>query len=228
MKKRKNKNVVLTIKLKLRQKLFCVFVILLVVCLLCFLIMGLFINPIIKKTGKSKISAEAGESISKAISDAMQGTITYDDLIHIVTDNNGKITLLQANSIQINTLTRKVIECAYKEVTKSISGPLVIPLGAFTGLAIFSGVGPKVKIDAVPYVAVNCNFLSKFISAGINQTVHQIYLKVSAEVTLVMPFVEASKIEETEVLVSESLIIGEIPETYLKAAETGDLLNMVG
>ena len=45
---------------------------------------------------------------------------------------------------------------------------------------------------------------------------------------MVVPFCEINKLEETEVLISESLIIGEIPDTYLMAEEKSDMLNMVG
>ena len=45
---------------------------------------------------------------------------------------------------------------------------------------------------------------------------------------MVFPFSSVEVNEISDVLVSESLIIGEIPDTYLMAAENGDMLNMVG
>lgn len=228
MKNKKSKNLIISFKLKLRHNLTLALIALIITTLIFYGFMAVFVNPIIKKTGISKISEKTGESISSAIFEAMKGTITYDDLIHIVTDSSGKITMLQANSIQINSLSRKVIEKTYSELLSKLSSPLQIPLGTFTGLPIFSGVGPNIEISSKPYASVSCNFLSRFLSAGINQTVHQIYISVSANITMILPFVEVSSLENTEVLVSESLIIGEIPATYLMAEEKADLLNMVG
>lgn len=228
MKRRKKKNVIISVRLKLRQKLLAVLFFIAAFSATIILLMFILVNPIIKKAGKSSISEIASKELSLGIFDAMKGTITYDDLVHIVTDSSGKIAMLQANSIQINSLSRKVIDTIYTSLEPRLLRPLEIPLGTFFGLPILSGLGPKVEINAKPYLSIKCNFLSKFTQAGINQTVHQIYIKVVADITMVVPFCEINKIEETEVLIAESLIIGEIPSTYLMAEEKSDLLNMVG
>ena len=111
---------------------------------------------------------------------------------------------------------------------EELNNTLSIPLGSFSGIPVFSGLGPIVEVKSTPYAAVRCKFLSKFVSAGINQTVHKIYLSVDTDVSMIFPFSNIMVNETSDVLVSESLIIGEIPDTYLMAAENGDMLNMVG
>lgn len=213
---------------KLKKKVVKFFLILSVAVFISVMIMTKLVNPIIKETGESKISETTNYAVNLAVISAMQGTISYDDLIHMVTDATGKITLLQANSIQINSLSRKVVDATYSYIMERIGANLKIPLGAFSGVPILSGFGPDILIPTMPYGSVNCNFLSKFITAGINQTLHKIYLSVETSVTMVLPFNTIHVDDKTEVLVSESLIIGEIPETYLMAAESGDMLNLVG
>lgn len=214
--------------INIRKKLLKFFAIIVVAVCIVIIVMVNFVNPIIRETGRSKISESTNYAVNLAVISAMQGTITYDDLIHIVTDASGKITMLQANSIQINALSRAVIDNTYNYIMDKIDDPLNIPLGSFSGIPIFSGLGPTVKVPTVPYGSVQCSFLSKFTSAGINQTVHKIYLSVQTSISLVLPFNKLKVEDSTEVLISESLIIGEIPETYLMAEEKSDLLNMVG
>jgi len=211
-----------------RKKLLKFFAVLFCAVIISVVLMNRLVNPIIKETGESKISESTNYAVNLAVISSMQGTLTYDDLIHIVTDANGKITLLQANSIQINALSRKVIDKTYQYIMERIGANLSIPVGAFSGIPILSGFGPMIDIPTMPYGSVNCTFLSKFVSAGINQTLHKIYLSVETSVTMVLPFNTVKVDERTDVLVSESLIIGEIPETYLMAAESGDMLNLVG
>ena len=215
-------------KSKLKRKIVKFFICLIVAVVLSFFIMSKLVNPIIKETGKSKISETTNYAVNRAVLSAMQGTISYDDLIHLVTDATGKITMLQANSIQINSLSRRVIDVTYSYIMERIGANLKIPLGSFSGIPLFSGVGPDITIPTMPYGSVNCVFLSKFVTAGINQTLHKIYLSVDTSITMVLPFNTIHVDDTTEVLVSESLIIGEIPETYLMAAEKGDMLNLVG
>lgn len=221
MKKRKNGK---TFKFKLLK----FFVVFLIAIFITTFLMQKLVNPIIYDTGESKIRESTNYAVNYAVTEAMKGSVTYDDLVHIVTDASGKITMLQANSIQINTLSRKVIDCTYGVIMKEIGNSLSIPMGAFSGIPVLSGLGPNVELEVVPYGSVSCTFLSQFISAGINQTVHKIYLSVKTSVSMILPFREVKVDEETEVLISESLIIGEIPDTYLMADEKSDMLNMVG
>ena len=225
---KQSKRVLFKFKLSLKQRVLRFGVILLIAIIFSVIIMNKLVNPIIKKTGESKISESTNYAVNLAVISAMQGTVTYDDLIHIVTDANGKITMLQANSIQINALSRDVIDNTYNYIMEKVGSSLVIPLGSFSGIPIFSGLGPNVVIPTLPYGSVKCKFLSQFVSAGINQTVHKIYVQVLTSITLVLPFNNLSVEDKTEVLISESLIIGEIPQTYLMAEEKSDMLNMVG
>ena len=64
---------------------------------------------------------------------------------------------------------------------------LDIALGTFTGLALLTGFGPDVSIKIMPIGTANCDFVSTFISAGINQTIHRIYLYTVCKVNIVTP-----------------------------------------
>lgn len=221
--KKRNKKMV-----PIRQKLCRFFLVVLVGVLITGFVVAKLVNPIIKQTGEAKISESTNYAVNLAVILSMRGTVTYEDLIHIVSDASGKISMIQANSIQINALSREVIDKTYNYIMEKIKDPLKIPLGAFSGIPLISGIGPDVVIETVPYGSVKCNFLSEFISAGINQTVHKIYLSVKTSISLILPFNKVVVDDVTEVLISESLIIGEIPETYLMAEEKSDLLNMAG
>lgn len=211
-----------------KQRLGKAVVVLVVAIIFTIVITNTLVDPIIKKTGETKISESTNYAVNLAVISAMQGTVTYDDLIHIVTDASGRITMLQANSIQINSLSRDVVDNTYNYIMEKVGKSLNIPLGSFSGLPIFSGLGPSVIVPTMPYGSVKCKFLSEFVSAGINQTVHKIYIAVQTSISLVLPFNNITVDDETEVLISESLIIGEIPDTFLMAESKSDLLNMVG
>ena len=61
---------------------------------------------------------------------------------------------------------------------------------------------------------VETDLRSEFKEAGINQTLHRIYLEVKCNVNILTPY---STIKETivnQVLLVEGVIIGNIPNTY--------------
>ena len=61
---------------------------------------------------------------------------------------------------------------------------------------------------------VETDLKSEFKEAGINQTLHRIYLEVKCNVNILTPY---STIKETivnQVLLVEGVIVGNIPNTY--------------
>ena len=89
-----------------------------------------------------------------------------------------------------------------------------VPLGAFTGISVLAGFGPEITFRVLQVGSVICSFESEFTSAGINQTVHSIYLDVTSEVSVVLPSGTKKISTVTEVMVAESLIVGEVPDIY--------------
>lgn len=216
------------VNLRARKKVSKFFLVVFLCIVFLSLVMGLLVNPIMIKSARSKIDSLSNSKMNQSVQRVMNGTVTYDDLITIVTDGAGKISLLQANTVLINSLSQDIVTSCYDLLAPEISKPLEIPLGAFFGLPVFSGLGPILKIKIIPFEKVHCRFLSKFVSAGINQTQHKIYIELETDVNVVMPTSKLMVESKIEVLVCESLIIGEIPDTYLMAESKGDLLNMVG
>ena len=97
-----------------------------------------------------------------------------------------------------------------------------VPLGAFTGLPFLAGVGPQISIKMLPIGVMSLAFDNLFTSVGINQTNHSIYVKLSASVSLVLPAYKASVDSETNVLISQCVIVGKVPNTYLGKSEQID------
>ena len=73
---------------------------------------------------------------------------------------------------------------------------------------------------------VETDLRSEFKEAGINQTLHRIYLEVKCNVNILTPY---STIKETivnQVLLVEGVIIGNIPDTYYNLEGLNDEQNM--
>ena len=73
--------------------------------------------------------------------------------------------------------------------------------------------------------AVSAAFSTEFESAGINQTRHKIYLSLQTSVRLVIPSGARQVLLQSQVLIAESIIVGEVPQSYVSVPETGDALN---
>ena len=59
-------------------------------------------------------------------------------------------------------------------------------------------------------------FLSDFSQAGINQTLHKLTMEVSVDVAILVLGQTSSFTLTSEVVVAETVIVGQVPDTYLQ------------
>ncbi len=185
------------------------------------------INPVIMDTVELKSKALATRAMNSSIADVVMNSIVYDDLVNIISDEFGNISMIQANSLEINNLSKDLAQTCESRIEDYGKSGVAIPLGTFTGIPLLVGRGPRIKVKMTPIGSVMCKFVSHFESAGINQTVHKIYVNIRANVGVVMPLSSRNFSAEQEVLISESVIVGQVPEVYLYSDTLDTLLNFV-
>lgn len=175
------------------------------------------VSPTIVAFSEAKIKSLTTSAVNSAIFDVMLEPLSYGDLITIIKNDQGDITLIQANSIVINKLARDMAQSTETYIEKMGEQDIKIPIGTLSGSPLLAGKGFKVTIKVLPLGSVKCQFVSEFESAGINQTRHKIYLDVVASISIVLPTSQSIVKINTPVLVSESILIGKVPDTYLAA-----------
>ena len=97
------------------------------------------------------------------------------------------------------------------------------------GTKILSGRGPDIPIKMSTVGNVETNLISQFSHAGINQTIHRIYLDVKCNVTILTPFDTVEQQITNQVLIAEAVIVGEVPETYynLNGIKENDFMELI-
>ena len=198
-------------------------------CFICCVIMFYKnnINNIINETVEIKCEALAVKAMNMAIGDVVMDSVVYDELVNIVNNENGEISMIKANSLAINNISKTLSKTTESYVNDIGNNGVKIPIGNFTGIPLLVGIGPSINLKVKPVGAVVCRFSSKFETAGINQTNHKIYITISTSVNTVLPILSNSIKAEQQVLVSESIIIGKVPEVYLYSDQLDTLLNFV-
>ena len=178
-------------------------------------------------TVELKSKSLATRAMNSSIADVVMNSIVYDDLVNIVSDEFGNISMIQANSLEINNLSKDLAQTCESRIEEYGKVGVSIPLGTFTGVPLLVGVGPRIRVKMTPIGSVVCRFISNFETAGINQTVHKIYVNIKANVGVVLPLSSRSFEAEQQVLISESVIVGQVPEVYLYSDTLDTLLNFV-
>ncbi len=186
-----------------------------------FLYIFCVINPIVKEATWASIYSLSTSAVSDAVYDVIaEENLQYEDLVEISYDSNGDISLISIDTIVVNNLARRFYQVAQVYLDKMGDNGLDIAVGTFTGLPFLVGVGPTINIKLVQIGAMTSCFKSKFTSAGINQTNHSLYIELHASVSLVLPTYSSTVDSVTEFLVTESVIVGDVPEVYLGSDNT--------
>ena len=70
---------------------------------------------------------------------------------------------------------------------------------------------------------------SEFISAGINQTMHKIYLQIDCKVIIVTPFSQIEEKITNQILIAEAIILGNVPNSFynLEGIKQDNLIDIV-
>ena len=139
---------------------------------------------------------------------------TYDELFTIEKDNNGNIIMIKSNVIPINEIISDIPNNIQKRIDELGRDDVEIALGSFTGIRLLAGRGPGVKIRISSIGNVHTDLKSEFISQGINQTLHRVYLQVRCEVSILTPFYDVKESIDNQVLLMENVIVGHVPNTY--------------
>ena len=75
-------------------------------------------------------------------------------------------------------------------------------------------MGPDIEMKMLIDGSVETELKTEFKEAGINQTLHRIYLEVKCNVNILTPYDVISETIVNQVLLIEGLIVGNIPDTY--------------
>lgn len=184
------------------------------------------LRPVLVGLSSARVQSAAAKAINDAILEIVSDPAVSADLIQ-VRDTGSKVYLLQANSARLNALAADCANAALERIAEMGEQGISIPLGTISGIPLLSGKGPKVSMRFTPAGAVSSSFDSEFRSAGINQTLHRIHLKLTASVRVILPGESHTVTVTVSAPIAENIIIGDVPEAYTNVANEADLLNLV-
>ncbi|MBQ7340106.1 MAG: sporulation protein YunB [Clostridia bacterium] len=188
------------------------------VCIIIFLFIFYnekIIEPNVREICQDKIYSINSKCVNDAILECLNYGVNYEDLIIIEKNQQNEITLMSANSIFMNKIAREILDKVSENIENKLKNGVNIPIFAFSGLELLSGYGKEINFKSISISSVNCNFTSDFKSAGINQTLHNIYLEIKTIINVDFPTDKYDEEFSTKVLLTEAVLVGKIPEIYL-------------
>ena len=202
------------LKCRKKYKIFCGIIIIFAISLFFGLIVKRLENPFISAY-MSQANRISNEAVNYAINECFYDkSLKYNDLISLKTDSDGRIISLSTNTFIVNKLKVDICKSVDKRI-QSYSGKSVkLYLGAGQDNIIGTSYGPAIKVRIKPYSTTKTTFRDEFVSAGINQVRHCIYLDINSTLTLTGFSIKKTYNTENSVLIADTIIVGGVPEFY--------------
>lgn len=212
---------------KKTKKLFISVALITIISVIFYIAINERTNKLLASTADARIKARITSLSNNCIIDIMLDNPALTELIDIETDMDGNVSAVKANSVRLNLLSYKTAECIQKELDIMQQQDISINWLALFGSDLFSGMGPSITVNVKPIGNVETKYISEFASAGINQTRHRIYLEIKCNVSVIMPAGDKNTEIISQVMVSECIVVGEVPNSYVYVDETDKMLNLI-
>ena len=180
-------------------------------------------EPVLTLAGE-RAKALAANTMSYAVMAALERE--RGDMLK-VTGGEGETRFVMADTAKINAVAALASADARERMESLGREGFTLSLGDISGLVLLGGIGPKIKVGFTPVGSVTADAVSSLRSAGINQCVYSVDLKLTAHIQIVLGG-RAQTVEVTGVNpICQTVIVGEVPQVYTNVANEEDMLNLI-
>ena len=172
----------------------------------------------IRSLAETKVKNSTSDLINDAIDRQIDvGNIQYDRIVYFEKDLDGKITALKTNMGEVNRLKTSILNIINDEILAMDTTDLGIPVGSLILPEFWSGRGPHIPVQILSISNSEASFESFFTEAGINQTLQKLIMNISVDVSILVLGRTENFAVTSQVVVAETIIVGEVPDTLLQA-----------
>ena len=199
------------------RRILCLTAVLALLAVAVLLVLRTKYRKVLTELAQTQVKNVTSDLINDAVDrEIAEGTIQYDRLVYFEKDLEGRITALKTNMGEINRLKTETLALINQEILDMDSSALGVPIGSLVLPEVFAGRGFSIPIEILTIRNSDASFSSCFSQAGINQTLQQMKMDVFVDVTVLILGSTESFTVTSQVVVAETVIVGQVPNTYLQ------------
>lgn len=164
-----------------------------------------------------RVKQIATDAINKAISNQVANSSEIEDLVDWRTDYSGNVTGFMLNYAEHMKITQQVVNIVTNMLKEQTHMTEYIPIGQAIDSAILSSFGPSIPIRFESAGAPQVDLGTRREDAGINMLLVTVFVRVTAEVMIYIPFATKPEVVTSEIPISYILVKGDVPMYYFDA-----------
>ncbi len=186
------------------------------------------VNPIFEGLCISKVTVLTTNIVNSKTREVL-AKHQYKNIVEVVHNDADNTNILKTDVAIINQIMTEISLEITKEMSKKQREEIKINLGALTGNRYFSSIGPAINIKVTQTGNIETDIKTEFEAIGINQSIYRVYMEVTSNMSILTPYKTIKKQTTNKVLLVETVIVGEVPETYynLEGLDVEDTMNMM-
>lgn len=209
-------------KRRLKRKMAVIIIAIFIMLLIIYLILNSLIMPPLIQYADTRVRTIANAAIYASIFSCIEeDSGAYVDILQ----QDGKVYYIEINNKALSSLASKCAMDVQQTLDQTGRQGIAVPWGTASGIPVFAGIGPSIRVSFEPKGTAQVNYSSEFRAAGINQTIHRIEMDVQVDIALVLPGYVKSISTNVDMTVAEHIIVGDVPNVY--ASPDDQLLNFV-
>ena len=188
-----------------------------ILAILCLFLaaVAVFLKDLSSQIAVSDASDIVTVQINNAIADIMaEQDYSGDYFVSFEKSATGEVTAISSNMARINALSARILHQVVG-ATENRTIEIGIPVGNLTGISLLMGRGPNIPVQIIVLTSSRVEFNNSIVTAGINQTKHQINLEVIVDIDILVPWGTENAQVVTEILIADTIVVGQVPDTYL-------------
>lgn len=184
----------------------------------------LTLEPNMEELAKIRAEVLVSRTVTRVLAEQFQQEISQEELFSVTQDEEGTMSMVQANSAKINLLMSRISAQLQESFQKMKKEDFSVPAGSLLGSRFLSQTGPQVRIAVIPLSVSAMDFRTEFETQGINQTKYKIYIILTCRIKMAAPFSTQVFQTKSTVLLAEAVILGKVPDSYVVVPED-DILD---
>lgn len=183
----------------------------------------------LRALAEEKAARLAAELLNSAVLEVMEAYSEKHDPSELakVQRNESGADILFIDAVKINLLAAQITDCAQIRLRELSNASVGVSLGTASGIALFTEKGPRISVGISPAGRIDSGLSAAFSPAGINQTRYSAYLKLTANIRIILASFEKRIAVSHTAALCETVIVGDVPQAYTNVESVDDALNLL-
>lgn len=171
-------------------------------------VIGSALRPKLIIYAENYVQYQATSKMERAVAECAE---QMEEIGKLHQDDTGAVTALTTNAASVNRIRTQLVQRVYDDIGELEQAKTSVALGTLLDPQLLAGLGPQIPFRVVSLGCVTAQVESHFSSAGINQTLYEVSVTLSADFSLQLLGAAKSITVRANYPLEETILVGDVP-----------------